>query len=293
MLIAQFRPQPDETNLAQGVTIARGSSMRSQLGKGDTSACEFRTAQDVVLWPIELAAAEYFSFAPDLPLASLPVSKRIKGGVRIRLKTTAGLAFNQLSLNELRFFLSGNDEVAYKLHELCLGAAVGVLAAPAARPWPWHVYLEGKAIQPAGYRDDEALLPVTLRSFQGYRLLQEYFSFPQRFLFADLQGLAPAVRRHAGNELEIVLLFERGDPALESVVDASNLALFCTPALNLFPKRADRIHLTDNTYDYHVVADRTRPMDFEVHEVTSVVGYGVGSDSGQVFCRSTPHTAPT
>jgi type VI secretion system protein ImpG len=283
MLIAQFQPQPDETNLAQGVTIARGSSMRSQLGKGDTSACEFRTAQDVVLWPIELAAAEYFSFAPDLPLAALPVSKRIKGGVRLRLRTTAGLAFNQLSMNELRFFLSGNDEVAYKLHELCLGAAVGVLAAPAVRPWPWHVYLDGKNIKPVGYRDDQALLPTTLRSFQGYRLLQEYFSFPQRFLFVDLLGLAPAVKRHAGSELEIVLLFERGDPALEGAVDASSFSLYCAPAINLFPKRADRIHLTDNTYDYHVVADRTRPMDFEVHEVSSVVGYGVGSDSGQVF----------
>ena len=283
MLIAQFRPQPDETNLAQGVTIPRGSSMRSQLGKGDTSACEFRTAQDVVLWPIEVVAAEYFSFAPDLPLAALPIAKRIKGGMRLRLKTSAGLVFNQLSLNDLRVFLSGSDEVAYKLHELCLGNAVGMLAAPASRPWPWHVYLDGSNIRPVGYRDDQALLPTTLRSFQGYRLLQEYFSFPQRFLFLDLQGLAPAVRRHAGNELEIVLLFERGDPALEGAVDASNFSLFCAPAINLFPKRADRIHVTDNTYDYHVVPDRTRPMDFEVHEVTRVVGHGVGSDSEQAF----------
>jgi type VI secretion system protein ImpG len=283
MLIAQFRPQLDETNLAQGVTVARGSAMRSQLGKGDTSACEFRTGQDVVLWPLELTAAEYFSFAPDLPLAALSVAKRIKGGVRLRLRTTAGLAFKQLSLNELRVFLSGSDEVAYRLHELCMGAALGILAAPAQSPWPWQVFLDGKNIKPVGYRDDQALLPTTLRSFQGYRLLEEYFSFPQRFLFFDLEGLAPAIRRHAGNELEIVLLFDHGDPALESVVDVSSFSLFCAPAINLFPKRADRIHLADNTFDYHVVADRTRPMDFEVHEVTNVVGYGVGSDSGQVF----------
>lgn len=283
MLIAQFRPELDETNLAQGVTIARGSSICSQLGKGDSSACDFRTAQDVVLWPIEITTAEYFSYAPDLPLTTLPVAKRIKGGVRLRLRTTAGLTFDQLSLNDLRVFLSGSDEVAYKLHELCLGASVGVLVAPAVRPWPWHVYLGEKNIKPVGYEDEQALLPATLRSFQGYRLLQEYFSFPQRFLFIDLQGLAPAFKRHAGNELEIVLLFERGEPTLQGIVDASSFSLFCTPAINLFPKRADRIHLTDNTYDYHVVPDRTRPMDFEVHEVSSVVGYGVGSDSGQNF----------
>lgn len=283
MLVAQFRPRQDDANLARGVRIPRGSAMRSQLGKGDTSACEFRTAQDVTLWPLELAAAEYFSFAPDLPLAALPIAKRIRGGIRLRLRATAGLAFSQLPLDKLRIFLAGNEETAYKLHELCLGATVGVLVAPAVKPWPWHVFLDGAHVQAAGYGDEEALLPVSLRSFQGYRLLQEYFSFPQRFLFFDVHGLAPAVRRHAGDTLEIVLLFERGDPALEGVVDAASFALFCAPAINLFPKRADRIHLTDNAHEYHVVPDRTRPMDFEVHDITSVVGYGAGSDGEQNF----------
>src|SRR4029078_7074465 len=75
----------------------------------------------------------------------------------------------------------------------------------------------------------------------------------------------------------------RGDAAFESLVDASSLALFCTPAINLFPKRADRIHLTDNPYRYHVVPDRTRPMDFEVFEVNAVTGFGIGSESEQRF----------
>jgi type VI secretion system protein ImpG len=283
MLIAQFRPQPDETNLAQGVTIARGSSLRSVMGKGDTSACEFRTAQDVQLWPLELSAAEYFSFAPDLPLASLPVAQRIKGGVRLRLKTTAGLMFHQLGTESLRLFLSGSEEIAYKLHELCLGACVGMLLAPAGKPWPWHEYLNGGKVQAAGFGDEHALLPTTLRSFQGYRLLQEYFAFPQRFLFIDLHGIGAALRRCSGDELEIVLLFERGEPALESVVDASNFSLFCAPAINLFPKRADRIHIGDGVHEFHVVADRTRPMDYEVYEVTSVTGHGSGGDGEQSF----------
>lgn len=283
MLVAQFRPQPDDPNLAQGVTIARGSALRSQLGKGDTSACEFRTAHDVTLWPLEIAAAEYFSFAPDLPLAALPVARRVRGGVRIKLRTSAGLTFQQLPLDELRLFLTGSDDTAFKLHELIVGAALGLALAPAARPWPWHCWLDAGHIRPAGYGDDQALLPAALRSFQGCRLLQEYFALPQRFLFVDLAGLAPALRRHAGTELELVLLFERGEPALEGAVDAANFALFCAPAINLFPKRADRIHLGDDSAAYHVVPDRTRPMDFEVVEVSSVTGHGVGSGSEQPF----------
>jgi type VI secretion system protein ImpG len=283
MLIAQFQPLLTETNLATGMTIARGSSMRSHMGRGDTTACEFRTAQDLTLWPIEIVQAEYFSFAPDLPLSTLPLERPVKGGVRLRLRTTAGLNFSELALDRLQLHFSGADDIAFKLHELCLAAPLGVLVAPPARPLPWHRFIPREGIQPVGYADDQALLPATARGFQGYRLLQEYFSFAQRFLFMDVAGLAPAVRRHAGNELDVVLLFGRGDPRLEKVVDASNFSLFCTPAVNLFPKRADRIHLTDNNHEYHVVADRTRPMDFEIVDVTSVAGYGVGSDSEQVF----------
>ena len=283
MLVAQFNPDLSDANLATGFTIPRGSSMRSLLGKGDMTACEFRTAQDVTLWPIEIAHAEYFSFAPDLPLATLPIGAKIKGGVRLRLKTAPGIKFNQLTLDRLRLFLSGSDEIAYRLHELIGGACLGVVAAPVIKPWPWRHYLAPQHVNCAGYGDEEALLPVSLRNFQGYRLIQEYFALPQRFLFVDIDKLLPVIAKHDGDELEVVILFQRGDPALESVVDAGNFSLFCAPAVNLFPKRTDRIHLAEANHEYHVVVDRTRPMDFEVHEVTAVTGYGVGQDSEQPF----------
>ena len=283
MLVAQIEPQLDDANLAKGFTVPRGSALLSQTGRGDKTACEFRTAHDVTLWPLEITSAEYFSFAPDLPLGALGAGQRVKGGVRMRLRSTGGLPFNKLALERLRIFISGADEAAYKLHELCNGACIGGIVRPMPQPAPWHELLSADNVKPAGYSDEEALLPVTLRSFQGYRLLQEYFAFPQRFLFVDVDGLGPAVQRHAGNELEIALLFDRGEAMLESVVDAANFALFCTPAINLFPKRADRIHLTDSVSMHHVVPDRTRPMDFEVFDVTEVRGYGVGADSEQTF----------
>src|SRR5206468_1457929 len=140
----------------------------------------------------------------------------------------------------------------------------------------WHEFLPATSVRPVGFADSGALLPVTLRSFQGYRLIQEYFAFPQRFRFFELTGLKPIVQRVDSNELELVILCGRGDAMLESVVDASNFALFCTPAVNLFPKRADRIQVSDNAYEYHVVPDRTRPLDFEIYGVTEVVGHSVG-----------------
>jgi type VI secretion system protein ImpG len=287
MLVAQCTPDANEPNLATGFTVQRGSTMQGMLAGDEATACEFRTAQDLPLWPVELVSASYFSFAPDLPLNALPIAQRIRGGVRIRLKTTAGLKFAQTAIDRLRFYLDGRNDVANVLYELCLASGLGALVLgsgqAADRTARWHEYLPASAIQPVGFTDADAVLPVTVRSFQGYRLLQEYFSFPQRFRFFDLSGLARAVKRADTSELELVILLGRGDATLERVVDGSNFKLFCTPAINLFRKRADRIHVDEGRHEYHVVPDRTRPLDFEVYEVTEVVGHGVGSDSERQF----------
>ena len=75
----------------------------------------------------------------------------------------------------------------------------------------------------------------------------------------------------------------RGDAALGALVDTGSFALHCTPAINLFPRHADRIHVTDQQAEHHVVVDRTRPMDFEVYSVQRVVGYGEGVEAEQEF----------
>jgi type VI secretion system protein ImpG len=209
MLVAQVSPDPKEPGLAAGTRVLpRGSTMRGLLGGEDVTACEFRTAHDVTLWPIELVSASYFSYAPDLPFNKLPVGPRIKGGVRLRLKTTAGLKFSQIGLDSLRFFLTGRDDVANKLYELSLGSPIGALVLPLKAATRWQEFLPATHVKPVGFADEEALLPVTLRSFQGYRLLQEYFTFPQRFRFFEIDGLGPSVRRVDGDELELVVLFQ-------------------------------------------------------------------------------------
>ena len=189
-----------------------------------------------------------------------------------------------MPVDRLCFFLTGRDDVANRLYELCLGACIGGLVVPGKSGPRWQASLPATDVRPVGFTDEEALLPVSARSFQGYRLLQEYFAFPQRFRFLEVTRSGDgALAQAATDEIELVLLLGRGEPTLESVVDASNVSLYCTPAVNLFPRRLDRIHVTEGSHEFHVVPDRTRPLDFEVYEVTEVVGYGVGSDSQQPF----------
>jgi type VI secretion system protein ImpG len=282
MIIAQLTPDLNEPNLASGFTVPRGTSLHGVNAKDEVTSREFRTAHDVTLLPIELTGASYLSYAPDLPLNALPIRGQIKGIIRLRLRSTAGLRFREIALDKLRFYFGGRDDVANRLYELCSASALGTLVVPARGAPSWHEFIPGPLLR-VGFADDEALLPVSLRSFQGYRLLQEYFAFPQRYRFLDIPGLARGMRRADTGELEVVILVGRGDAELETLVDASNFSLHCSPAINLFPKRADRIHVSDSSYEFHVVPDRTRPLDFEVYDVTNVTGYGVGAGSEQDF----------
>jgi type VI secretion system protein ImpG len=277
MLVAQLQPDLNDPALAEGVTLPRGATMTSQPSKASATACEFRTAHALTMWPLEITQVEYFSQAADLPLAALPEWRRYRSGLRIRLRTTAGLDFSRIALRDLRLHLAGIDEVAYRLHDLVIGHTMGLLVLPTRRPAAWHEALDAAAVEAAGFDDDEALLPPTLRGFEGYRLLQEYFAFPQRFLFFDLQGLGDALRRHTDTEVDVVLLFDRLDNALLQSVDAGALALNCVPAINLLERRCDRIHVDPGNHEFHVVPDRARPMDFEVHTLTEVTGYGSGA----------------
>lgn len=281
MSVVQFHPELTSVPPEDGYKIPRNSALRSVLGKGETTSCEYRTAHDVVLWPIELTEAEYFSRAAAS--ADKPIVSGAKAGVRLRLETAPGVTFDKLSLDRLPLFLRGSGDVAMRLYEQCLANLVALVVRPALRPAPWQQILPPDSVQALGFCDAESLLPYTARSFQGYRLLQEYFACPQRFMFIEATGLSRPISRCAHNALDLFLLFDRPDRLVEQYLNEQNFGLFCTPAVNLFPKAVDRIHLTDRTTDHHVVADRTRPQDFEIYRLTSVVGFGSDLEERQVF----------
>lgn len=278
MLVAQFAPGNDP-NLAGGFKLARGTALFGPETALGPTRCEFRTAQEVTLTPLRVAAVEYFLNASDLPLATLPLPERPKSGVRIRFELPPGMLFKQLRLDTLRFFLGGLQDVALRLHELITGHCVGVLAgAPGREGESARRFIDARHVQPVGYDDADAMLPVTLRGLAGTRLMQEYFAFPQRFLFIDVGGLAPALAQCGGTSFEIVLLFDRYDTSLEGGGEPANFALHCVPAVNLFERRAERVDIDDGATSFHVMPERVASADFEVHDVISVNGYNDDSE---------------
>jgi type VI secretion system protein ImpG len=285
MMVARFAVDAADPNLVKGYVLPRGSAVVSEVARGQETHCEFTTAHAVTLWPIEIAAVQYFSHAPDLAAAKLPQLLGMRGGLRIRLRCGGGLRFDQLGVDRLAFYISAGDDVAFRLHELVAGSAMGTLVQRrAANGAPANAQWSGSAsVRALGFGADEALLPESLRAFSGHRLLQELAAMPQRLLFFEIGSLADRLAKVAGDEVEIIVALQRGEPALEAIVDGTSLALHCTPAVNLFQKRLDRIPVGTGSWEYHVVPDRTRPMDYEVHSIVSLTGFGTGRVAQQEF----------
>ncbi len=300
-MIVRMGVDASDPNLVRGFEVARGATVRAQVARGQETQCEFRTAMAVTLWPLSITDVRYFSHAPDLGLTRIPAARAAKGGLRIKLALGGGLQWDKLALDRLVFYIAAEDDVAYRLHGLILGNAVGSLVATsgagtASAAADERLWRDAASIAPVGFAADEALLPEHDRMFSGHRLLQEVAALPQRLLFFEVNQLAERLRTLRGHEAEIVLLFDRGEAELGPLVDAQSLALFCTPALNLFPKRLDRVALGPGSAEFHIVPDRMRPMDYEVHSIERVIGHGSsGTDSAREFAplyRATHHRLP-
>ena len=284
MAIAQFQPDLTEADLADGFPLPRGTALHSVVGKGDKTTCEFRTAHEVVLWPVQLTEAKYHTL--DLSALELPNSVKAKAGIRIQLKIAEGLTFSQLGMDSLTFYLRGvNDELAMRLYEQFFAQAVAVIAQtqkPGKRT-RLNYTISADNIRQVGFNKNQSLFPYDHRVFDGYRLLREYFVYPKRFMFVQLSGLNELLCQCKTEVIDLIIPMREVDYELEGNVCRKNFSLFCTPVINLFPKQTNRIQISNQFSEFHVVADRTRPLDFEIFQILKTTGYGVRSDQKQEF----------
>lgn len=282
MAIVQFEPDLKGGVTEKGFLLPRHTEMRSIRNVKGHASCKFRTAHQVMLWPIRLVQADYL---PQGEAVRYPSGgqKKVKAGLRLQLQTVTDLNFSELLLEDLSLHIKGSGELPSNVYELLMAHCVSIAVQPAGEDPAWREVLHRRNLKAQGFSEKEALLPCDHRTFHGYRLLQEYFTLPERFLFFQIAGLTKAVQRCEGSSLDIIILLDTPQDELEDLLDADNFALNCSPAINLFSRRTDRIHLTHRSTEQHVVIDRTRPRDYEVYAVNNVTGYGSGSTPEQEF----------
>ncbi len=281
LAVVRFEPDSRQAALAQGFSIPRWSALRAPLNGSQSTSCLYRTGREVTLWPIEITSIRHTNFTGDLGEFRLASPRTVKSTLRIRLRSQSKVPFNQLSIDRLPLFIRGQDTPSARLFELLHGATIGILIKRDEVPGS-SVCRSGRVTH-IGLEEEDALLPSVPASFDGYRLLQEYFALPSCFQFAELRNLQGGLKSCEEEEVEIVLVLDRHDASLETGISPQQLALFCTPVVNLFEHGADRIHLSNHVSEYHVVPDRTRPLDLEVHSVRAVVGHGSSANQRREF----------
>jgi type VI secretion system protein ImpG len=267
--IAQFDPGAMAAQMTQGARVDRGTVLTTRPVRG--VACKFRTAYDVDLLPLRVSAASFKSVV-NAPEGS-PVPRQATSLLSITLELVSPQArWDQLGVGSLRLHMNGDPSQVTVLREALCGRVLGCLLQSSATG-PWLAAPECLP-RPVGFADDEALIDFDARSHAAYRLLTEYFSFPEKFNFVDL-ALPAALQGSPARQVTLHLAMagiraESDEARLLETLQARNLLAGCTPVVNLFSQRADPIRVTHTAAAYPVLPDGRRAFGHEVYAVDRV-----------------------
>ena len=276
--ILQFDPLKQA---GPGVLVVRDTPVESADINGER--CRFRTCYATQVLPLQLSAVDY-SVQGERALLSL------------RLEMSADGNFTQWTLDQLRLHLAGDRYIGQGLYLSLLRQLEGIELLPFGRDGlpvngtdgqPIVLRLGADQVSPVGFSEDQALIPYPLNTFRGYRHLQEYFAFPDKYLFVEVGGLdllhsVPVERLK--QVWGVVLRFELRNPLHEAQHPTlDNVKLYCTPIVNLFKHDAVPLRLDGKADEYLLTPGEYSRENACVFSVDSVTGWHPGGQGYQTY----------
>jgi len=245
----------------------------------------FVTGRSVTLWPAHVSEAEYL---PDPATVSTATGGSARGasGVRVTLTLDCEGSFKDMGRDTLDLHFSEAGIAPHLMEALAFGRCRAGVVQGAERKRGTRVFAP-ITIEPLGFdreiaveggreagkgTEEDILLPYDRRSFDGYRLLHEYFALPERFHFVRLSGLRAALQGVQSGTATLVFIFDGPCEVLAGRVDASGLRINCVPAINLFPVSADSLTLDPRLPEHEISPNRDQPTAYEVHSFRNVSG---------------------
>ncbi len=272
MSLVNFQLDPEQGKLPRGVRIPPDALLHSR--PVDGIPCRFRCCYDTTLWPIEVASARWV--APHELDPPVGASSAV-GALRLELHAPPDLGFDRLQIDSLRLHLNAEPKLATTLYELLCNSCEQIVVRDLSHGKQGSTTtLQPGALRPVGFAKDEGMLPFSRRSFIGYRLLQEYFTFPSKFLFLDLNGFEQIRATGMGSRIEVIFLissFERSErqTMLSAGVNADTVRLNCAPIVNLFPQVSEPILLDHAREEYLLIPDLRRRRTTGIHSIEEVI----------------------
>ena len=215
--IVSFTPK---AKLINHQLIAAGAEVESVAVQG--TKCRFRTCFDVTVHPLTLLNASF----------SQPSGKAPSINLQLEVNGSGLSGWNATSL---RLFLADDYPAACDLYLLLLRSLKRISIT--SQENGAVIEIPSGNLKPVGFADQEALLTPETGFMPGHLMLQEYFLFPDKFLFLDLTGLDKC--RTLGNGSRFEITFELTScPLVVPRVNEKSFVLFATPVINLFKHKA-------------------------------------------------------
>ncbi|HEX7510418.1 MAG TPA: type VI secretion system baseplate subunit TssF [Chitinivibrionales bacterium] len=266
--IVQFAPR--KGFLQETRTLPRGSELLSGPAGAERAICKFTTTTDVRLNPITLERVEKTSLTGA------------KASLALHFQFGPGAQWKNLKLSPLRLYLHAELPTALMLYDFLTSRVSSCRVVVGDNVFSFTIDAE-TAITPGGFSGDESILPLDSRSFQGYSLLQEYFAFPEKFFFVDLNGLESSPAPDPSPQRFSVHFTFDADFPPDKQFTKDNFRLFCSPAANLFKKSVEPVVYDGKETQYRIVADAGYPASVRPHSIISVVGIDRTSGARTAF----------
>ncbi|WP_035059813.1 type VI secretion system baseplate subunit TssF [Andreprevotia chitinilytica] len=269
MLIASIDVKPDGANFTRETVLERGRyfTVTARNNAQDQFKCRFRTPCDTQLLPLLITKIELLAqdeFPADLQ------GKNPTSILRVRVQRQCNESVKTLNRRRMRFHIKSDSMDAFRIYEwFALNRyetgqnPIGVCGDGDTSTIQ---YLPAEGFRWVGFGDDEALFGDTLNTHPGFRLLQEYFSFPEKFFFFDLENLPLDQARDSFD----LLFFS--DAAVDKTLEIrqDSLLLNCVPLVNLYSQRLEPFQLDQTQYEYQLMGDMRFHRFCEIHTITEL-----------------------
>ena len=265
-----------EPPLDRIATIARGTVMTAAEHEG--VRCKFTTAYDIHLLPLKITGAQF------QPVIDVPRTIRLPADARAAISLSLTSSARQAPDHPLRLYLNADPGMAATLRDVLFTRTVCALVEADGGHWSMLPAVPLKAV---GFAADQALLPASRHHPSAYRLLAEYFCFPDKFNFVDLDlaAIAAALPTPCHQFTVHLMLSDAVDAdtcmRLKPLA-AAHLAAGCTPVVNLFPHPARPIRLDYTCADYPLVVEHRRASAFDIFSVDKVTMLRDGAAGNQM-----------
>lgn len=237
----------------------------------DGQSCRFQTTMGETIWPLEVVDVAY----DRVNNYDLPQAQRIRSPwlLKVRIRSQIG-TFKGLAIEKLRFHLGGDILTAMTLfrwlhtYDPYEHIPVFIQSKPNVAP----EILPTSGLKWVGFQEEAALIPTQLQLAPAYRLLLEYFMFPQKFLFIEIDTIAKALQNVSGDECTLYFALGVNAQPEKWPLVPQNMTFGCIPAVNLFFKTAEPIRLDQRKVEYRLVPDYRRENAMEIHTILKVSG---------------------